>query len=117
LGFEEAVLYSINSSGLAVGGARRPLGQGMEYHAFLYDIVEGWTDLNTVIEPNSGWTLCEARDVNDQGWIVGWGWSPNGQSHGFVLIPVPEPGTLVLLLTAGLVGLLIYTWREQPDMA
>ena len=61
-------------------------------------------DLNALIDPASGWTLAEARDVNASGQIVGYG-TLNGQTRGFLLSPiaaVPEPGTTGLLsLVAG----------------
>jgi probable HAF family extracellular repeat protein len=43
-------------------------------------------DLNTMIEQN-GWTLREAQDINEDGWIVGIGTNPDGlANHGFLLI-------------------------------
>jgi len=52
-------------------------------------------DLNTLIDPASGWTLLEARDINNSGWIVGHGFNPQGEYHAFLL--VPEPTTFGLL--------------------
>jgi len=52
-------------------------------------------DLNTLIPAGSGWNLVEAWDINDQGWIVGYGTNPDGLSRAFLL--VPEPATLTLL--------------------
>ncbi|HWL92471.1 MAG TPA: PEP-CTERM sorting domain-containing protein, partial [Phycisphaerae bacterium] len=63
-------------------------------------------DLNTLIEPVPGWTLAEARSINDAGQIVGWGWQSvdgtdwNVMPQGFLLTPVPEPATLMLLTLA-----------------
>ena len=39
----------------------------------------------TLIE-ESGWVLQKAEDINDEGWIVGYG-SLNGYRHGFLLVP------------------------------
>ncbi|MBL7978896.1 MAG: tandem-95 repeat protein [Bacteroidetes Order II. Incertae sedis bacterium] len=44
-------------------------------------------DLNSLIPANSGWVLKEARDVNRNGAIVGYGLL-NGQTRAFVLNPV-----------------------------
>jgi probable HAF family extracellular repeat protein len=54
------------------------------------------TDLNSLIPPNSGWILSEARDINDRGQIVGSG-RLNGEHRAFRLDPIPEPPTIVLL--------------------
>lgn len=62
-------------------------------------------DLNELIEPASGWVLLDAVGINDAGQIVGRG-SHEGQSRVFLLTPVPEPSTLVLLVI-GLLGLAV----------
>jgi hypothetical protein len=76
----------INSSGQVVGGGSR---------AFYYDATTGVVDLNTLIDPDSGWVLWEARAINDLGQIVGAG-DFNGQRHAYLLTPVPEPSTFAL---------------------
>jgi probable HAF family extracellular repeat protein len=43
-------------------------------------------DLNTLIDPNSGWLLHNAYDINNKGEIVGWGFH-NNQLRGFLLKP------------------------------
>ena len=58
------------------------------------------SDLNDLIPAGSGWTLRSARGINDLGQIVGWG-IINGNSHAFLLTPVPEPATLALLAVGG----------------
>jgi probable HAF family extracellular repeat protein len=81
-----------------------------EYHAVLWE--DGAiVDLNTVIDPASGWTLQRARANNDNGQIVGWGISPSGLSHSFLLNPIPEPASMGLV-AASLVGLLLR--RRRP---
>jgi uncharacterized membrane protein len=64
-------------------------------------------DLNTVIvNPLTGWTLTEARAINDNGWIVGLmvrDLGGNRFDHGaYLLKPVPEPTTLSFLLIGAL---------------
>lgn len=44
-------------------------------------------DLNDLIPPDSGWTLVEARGINDRGQIVGNG-EHNGQQRAFLLTPL-----------------------------
>jgi probable HAF family extracellular repeat protein len=45
-------------------------------------------DLNELIPANSGWVLKGALDINDNGWIVGYGMK-GSTTHGFLLIPRP----------------------------
>jgi probable HAF family extracellular repeat protein len=53
----------------------------------VWDATQGWQDLNTLIPPDSGWTLYGAYALNDQGEIVGYGKNPDGQTHAFLLSP------------------------------
>jgi probable HAF family extracellular repeat protein len=76
----------INNSGQAVGYVRAGTAP---QHAFLY--TNGVrVDLNTLILPNTGWTLLSATAINDAGQIAGNG-QVNGQSHAFRLDPVVSP--------------------------
>ena len=89
---------AINNFGQVVGASDTLLGS----QAFLWDPDEGIQNLNDLIDPAAGWNLEKAEDINDDGWIVGEGTSPDGYEHGFVLIPVnPEPSTLILLSLGG----------------
>jgi probable HAF family extracellular repeat protein len=102
--FEQSFAFDINNALEAVGyGDLTPYNTDpREYHAFLWTQDGGMVDLNTLVDPNSGWTLQIARSVNEDGWIAGWGLL-DGEPHGFVLRPVthevviPEPATLSLL--------------------
>jgi uncharacterized membrane protein len=64
-------------------------------------------DLNTLIDPQSGWTLTAAQGLSNTGWVVGTGTfdpdGPGGQAASdrmfLMQLPaaVPEPGALALL--------------------
>jgi len=99
--------YVINSNGQVVGQAATAEGSG---HAFLYN--GQMEDLNDLIEQDSGWTLNEADGINDLGQIVCSGINSSGQSDLFLLTPVPEPSTLVLL-GISVISLLAYGWRRR----
>jgi probable HAF family extracellular repeat protein len=60
-------------------------------HAFLYSGSGPMQDLNDLISPDSGWTLCEAGGINDSGQIVGYG-EIGGNTHAFN----PYPRTIRL---------------------
>jgi probable HAF family extracellular repeat protein len=98
LGPEQSVAYAINDSGTVVGAVESAQGGP----AILFP--DGWTNLNTLIPPGTGWTLGYARAINDAGQIAGYGRVANGDFDAFLLTPVPEPSGLGLLGLAG-VGL------------
>ena len=54
-------------------------------------------DLNSLIAPHLGSVLIEGRGIADNGLIVANGIGPDGYSHAFLLTPIPEPATLLLL--------------------
>ena len=69
-------------------------------------------DLNTLLDSSgAGWTLFQARAINDHGQIVGTGINGLGQQRGFMLNPIPEPETYAMLL-AGL-GLMAFWGRRR----
>jgi len=105
LGGKTSKANSINNLTQVVGTSQTSLGAG---HAFLWEN-NIMTDLNSLIDPNSGWELLSASEINNQGDIVGTG-KFNGQEHGFLLKPVselkpvPEPTSVLGLLTFGACG-------------
>jgi probable HAF family extracellular repeat protein len=91
LGGANSIAYDINASGQAVGSSDT---SGSGTHAFVWhdDNNNGvpdageMKDLNT-LTAGSGWTLQEARAINDGGQIVGYGINNMGQTHAFLLTP------------------------------
>lgn len=77
---------AINKNGQIVGVFVHSLGGNTR--ALLYSDGSLW-NLNDLIDPASGWTLVWANAINDSGQIVGWGINPSGQTHAFLLNPLP----------------------------
>jgi len=100
---EEDAAAAINDSGFVVGNAEIPTG----LDAWIYRPGSGFTNLNSLISPASGWALQSAIDINNNGQIIGFGMH-NGQFDDFLLTPAPEPSGLALLgmglLAAGTVA-------------
>ena len=69
LGGGYSAAKAINNQGVVVGLSKTA---GGIYHAFIYQNGQ-MTDLNTLLPPNSGWTLSSAEFINDSGRIVGYG--------------------------------------------
>ena len=108
LGGSGSTATGINESGQIVGWSMTT--DDSAQHAYLYS---GGTmiDLNSLIDPNSGWTLVWAHAINNSGQIVGEGTNESGETHGFLLTPVPEPSTFVLLGVSAF-GL-AWAWRRN----
>jgi probable HAF family extracellular repeat protein len=103
---------AINNTGVVVGvmGAHAALWNGTSF-----------TDLNSFLDASTvseGWELNEATGINDNGWIVGYGFNKKiGATHGFLLTPtqpVPEPETYAMLL-AGLGMLGTFVRRKKLE--
>ena len=58
------------------------------------------TDLNTLIDPNSGWVLEAATLINDRGQIVASGLL-NGVQENALLTPIPEPAFAAFITACG----------------
>jgi probable HAF family extracellular repeat protein len=86
--------WGMNLAGEVVGYCQTTSG----VHGFLYSN-GSMTDINSLIDPASGWNLFVARDINDAGWIVGSG-IRDGIQRAFMMVPVPEPSTMLLLTIA-----------------
>jgi probable HAF family extracellular repeat protein len=80
-----SVATNINDGGDVVGY----FDSSGSSHAFLYTDNDGMVDLNSLVDPNSGWTLDVAYGINAQGQIVGVG-TFDGQPtpRAFLLTPL-----------------------------
>jgi len=104
-GLEESSASAINDAGLIVGSGN---GTSNRQRAILWTPQDGLLDLNTLIGSDSVyWSLQNAFDINEFGQIVGLGnYARDGandtfpQLHGFLLTPIPEPSSVVLLLVS-----------------
>ncbi len=78
-GYNWAIPYAINKHGMIVGSSNAAavwIGAGNNYQIVSLDICKVQT----------GWNLIEAKDINDDGWIVGLG-EFNGKTMGFLARP------------------------------
>lgn len=88
----------MNNAAQAVGSSYRNYHEEHKW-AVLWESNRVY-DLNTYIPSDSGWVLQSAEDINDLGLIVGWG-EFAGQRRAFLLTPIPEPATLMLVALCG----------------
>lgn len=105
-GASSASARGVNSDGWVVG-----IGSSAFALPFLYDGANTYL-LQDLIDPASGWDLSMntssgALGISEDGSIVGTGLI-NGETHAFVMVLVPEPGSLALLGLGGLVLLRRY---------
>lgn len=87
--FNDSRARDINNLGQIVGRALISVPTLGENGAFLYEDGE-MKNLNELIACDSGWTLTEARAINDSGQIVGVG-TVDGEVRAFRLDPTGEP--------------------------
>jgi probable HAF family extracellular repeat protein len=83
--------FGINDKGHVVGTSYTPEQQ---YHAFIYKNDE-MEDLNDLVSDWGNWDpsgyLSYAYDINEDGQIVGYGYTYNGDRHAFRLDPILMP--------------------------
>ena len=112
LGGRGSGAIGINNGGQVVGNIET--GQG-DSRAFLY-AGEKMIDLNSTIDPGSGWHLCMATSVNDNGQIVGNGRNRAGHLHAFLLTPV-SPRSPLFVWGLAIALLLAIAWRLRKKRA
>lgn len=96
-GPDVSIARAINNRGQVVGDSHAAVGQ----RAFLWDADNGMRNIDDLVDDSAAdWELKYAYGINDRGHIVGYGRTPGGEYHAFVLIP--EPATLTLLALGGL---------------
>jgi uncharacterized membrane protein len=95
LGAPFGAAYEVNSYGVVVGYGE--INDNFDSRAFAWSIDEGLVNLNDRLVNSGGAVLFGAAGINDAGQVVGWG-EFNGSRAGFLLSPVPEPSSIVLLL-------------------
>jgi len=79
--------FGINEAGVIVGTSTGVGPLPPPQKAVRWTVERGIEDLNALVTA-PGWTLEEARAINDQGVIVGQGWL-NGQRRAWMLVPPP----------------------------
>jgi probable HAF family extracellular repeat protein len=82
---------AINDSGTVVGYSSSSIYGNSPFQAFLYSNGK-MTDINSLIPQDSGWTLSDARAINNKGQILGDGLI-GGQYHQFLLTPISTTAT------------------------
>ena len=95
---------AINDKGQVVGES--------DGWAFLWSASTGMQNLSSLIDPSLEWTLTNATAINNNGQIVCNGHDLSGHPHTFLLTPIPEPSTLVLL-GIGAISVAGYAWRRR----
>jgi uncharacterized membrane protein len=107
-GGDFASARDVNASGVIVGTAWDPVA--LAFHAVLWEADGTVHDLHDLIFGGvSGWTLEQALAISDTGYIAGVATNPDGEQEGFLLVPIPEPGSAALLLG----GLALLTARRR----
>jgi hypothetical protein len=118
--FASSHAYDMNSSGIAVGMASSTLVSGASATYVLGTAVYWGADgvpvnLNSLIDPASGWNLQVAVAISDTGWILGVGKYGSGSAayDRAFLLQVPEPSAMVLGLFGAVAALALHR-RLRP---
>jgi probable HAF family extracellular repeat protein len=102
-GYAYSGAADINNLGQIVGDVANPSSGASR--AFISNDGQTLQDLNTFLAPQfaGSWTLLSATAINESGQIVGQGLI-NGAQHAYLLTPVPEAATN-LMMGLGMLGL------------
>lgn len=94
---------AINAAGQITGNAVLP-GSDFVYHPTLYlPGSPAVVDLNSLLPSGSGWTLTDARGINDNGQITGTG-TIHGNAHAFLMTPPVLPIEQLSMALASLIN-------------
>lgn len=104
---------AINDLGQVVGNSYFESELGTR--AFLYE-GGGLLDLNDLIPLETGWTLLDANDINDQGQILVKG-SRGGRNRALILTPSPVPEPTALATFGSIVMVICWRRRKQWSKA
>lgn len=110
-----AAALGLNNAGLVVGSSEWNIDFPDDRHGFLY-AGGSMVDLNTLIDPASGWTIVSARDINDAQQILAFACREGicGDVRlDLIGSPVPEPHAWIMVL-AGL-ALMGSRRRRRPS--
>ena len=101
--------YAISEDGEIAGGAATYVGETGYSRAVIWTTDGQIVDLNTLIDPASGWTLEVAMEISPNGhWVAGEGYyDPDGagplQPYGRLwVMQIPEPCALAMLAAGAL---------------
>jgi hypothetical protein len=112
-GFTTSYAYNINDAGIAVGYANKydALGNFVGLRAVIWGPDGVAIDLNSLIDPASGWVLSEAHDITNDNWITGIGVSSSDGTRQIrqFLIQVPEPTSMSLMF----LGIIVLRVRRR----
>lgn len=110
LGPYDTRAFDVNNDGDVVGWSW--IDNSGNARAVLWENGGAIVDLNTSIPAGSGWLLNDARAINDAGQIVGNGVF-NGSPRAFLLTPVPEPGSALLMVCSFAVAMLHFAATKR----
>lgn len=85
-GFTSSIAFDANDDGQVVGHCSR---QSAPFRPFIWSAADGLVDLNSLIDPASGWVLETASSINASGEIAGTG-TAAGVRQGYLLIPADQ---------------------------
>lgn len=83
-GGTESWAFGLNDSDMVVGTSDVT---GGAFRAFVWDRINGLRNLNNLIPTGTGWTLIRATDINNDGFITGWGINGSDARRAFLLTP------------------------------
>jgi probable HAF family extracellular repeat protein len=91
----------INNNGQIVGFSYAPAGLPYDIAGILWQDGTMYDLNNYMLSAPGAITNFRPVAINDSGLIAGYG-RVGGDTHGFLLTPVPEPGNMILLSVAGI---------------